>query len=310
MSESGAPSRWAVELHGPGRVGRALLERLAEHGIGNAGVWGPEGLRVPAASSSPRIFVDATPPRYEGEEADAWLGRLERVLERGTPVVTCNKAPLTIGWTRLLAAARRGGSTISCSAAVGGGTPILLALSRLQRSQGLTRVDASLNGTLGYVCDRVAEGVTIEHAVANAVRTGLSEPDPALDLDGTDSYAKGVILHNLLFPGERPLDLDGSRPRLRLEERRIREVATEGRPARAITSVTPRRVEVALGAFPAGAGWALGPAPVAVRAKLRDGSEAALVGPGAGPELTAGALLGDILELGDPVERAAGGIRP
>ncbi len=310
MSSPVGGGAWSVEVHGDGRVGRALLARLPAHGIGIAGVWGRDGLRIPGNGSGRTVFVDATTPRYEGEEAEAWLRRLASVLESGTPVVTCNKAPLALGWSRLLSAAERGGTTLSCSATVGGGTPILLALRRLERSLGIVRVEAALNGTLGYVCDRVVAGTTLADAVAEATRAGLCEPDPRLDLDGTDIVAKALILHNLLFPSASPLRLEAGRPRLDLREEAIRGIAARGGPVRAVATVAPGQVGLAVSAFPEAAASPGVAAPTAVRATLREGGAAALVGPGAGASVTAGALLGDLLDLTGPVGGVAGGILP
>ncbi len=310
MSRRSGFGPWAVELHGPGRVGRALLDRLPDHGIRISGVWGREGLRTPASRSERTVFVDATPPQYQGPGSEAWLARLSEVLQGGTPVVTCNKAPLALGWTRLLGAARNGGTTLSCSATVGGGTPILLTLRRLERSLGILRVEAALNGTLGYVCDRVVAGWPLADAVAEAARAGLCEPDPSLDLDGTDSYAKAIILHNQLFPDAAPLRLHDDRPRLELREETIRRLGARGGPVRAVATITPGTVELALTPFPEAVSPPGVAAPAAVRATLRSGATAAVTGPGAGPEVTAGALLGDLLDVTGPAGGRTGGIVP
>lgn len=302
--------RWVVELNGFGQVGRALVPLLRRPGIGLGSVRDSSGLRAHHTGPGRRVFVDATSPRYEGPAAEAWVRRLEEVLREGTPVVTCNKAPLALGWRRLAAAAREGGTTLSCSGTVGGGTPILLLLERLHRSQGVERVEAALNATLGYVCDRVVEGVSIAAALAEARRFGIAEPDPSLDLDGTDSLAKAVIVHNLLFAERRPFVLDPARPRLRLREDRILEVARSGELPRAVCTVTPRGIRLALAGFPQGTPSTPGAPPTTVRATLRDGSETVLSGPGAGPRATAGALLGDLLALAGSPRESAQGVLP
>lgn len=50
-----------------------------------------------------------------------------------------------------------------------------------------------------------------------------------LDLDGTDSYAKAVIIHNLLFSSNHAILLGRERPRLSLDEGRIRQLARLGK---------------------------------------------------------------------------------
>ncbi len=310
MSRPPPPSALSVELYGFGRVGRALLPLLGRHGIEVAEVRDSSGVRRTGAGSGRRVFVDATSPQYHGAPAHEWVRRLETVLGQGTPVVTCNKAPLALEWARLSAAARRGRTTLSCSATVGGGTPILHSLQRLHLARGIVRIDATLTATLGVVCDRVTNGFSIEAAVSEAQRSGIAEPDPTLDLDGTDSYAKSVIVHNLLFTDHRPLVLRSDRRRLRLEEREIRDLARDRATPRVISCVTATGVDVRLAPFGPFAGAPTEPALASVRATVQDGSETVISGPGAGPEATAGAMLADLLHLTEPYGPPAGGICP
>jgi len=290
----------AVDVYGYGQVARALLPLLPRNGIRIASVRDSRRIRIShRAGNARRVFVDATSPRYFGEAAQAWVRWLEATLAGGTPVVTCNKPPLAIAWGRLARAAARGRTSLSCSATVGGGTPVLLVLRRLHASHGIARVEAALNATTNYVLDRVAKGASVAQAVRGTQRAGWAEPDPTLDLDGTDAYAKAVIIHNLLFADRRPLALDDSRPRQRIDARRVRRLARTGASPRALATIVPGRISFrivggrAADRLPGGIGLA------AVRAVLRDGSEAFLTGPGAGPRATAGGLLGDLLALDD-----------
>lgn len=311
MRRSSPPGALAVELYGYGRVARALVAHLPKDGIQLATVRDRSGVRLRGPAEGGRtVVVDATSPRYEGEGAEAWVRRLEETLASGTPVVTCNKAPLAIAWSRLARAARSGRTTISCAGTVGGGTPVLLFLRRLHQCHGVERIEAALNATLGYVCSQVAAGVSLPTAIRRAQLAGWAEPDPALDLDGTDAYSKGVIIHNLLFSAERPLMLEDGRPRLRLEEGRIRRLARSEETSQVLSTVTPGHVELAV----VGVG-AEDLAPdasglVKVRALLADGSEASISGPGAGAQVTAGALLGDLRALADGGEGRPWGVVP
>lgn len=303
------PRRLAVDVYGYGQVARALLPMLKRAEIGIATVRDRTRIRIShPARGGRRVFVDATSPRYDGEPARAWVRRLEAALSGGTPVVTCNKAPLAIAWKRLVVAARAGRTSLSCSATVGGGTPVLLFLHRLHRSHGVVRVEAPLNATTNFVLDRVANGASLPDAVRAAHRAGWAESDPTLDLDGTDAQAKAVIIHNLLFPEKRPLALLPSRPRLRLKEEEIRHLATSSGAPRLIATIVPSRVRLKLLAGSAAKAIPGGLGVAGARAVLRDGSEATITGPGAGPQVTAGALVGDLLALRDSFDEV--GIRP
>lgn len=288
----------AVDLYGYGRVARALLPRLHHAGIRVATIHDRSGLRRSrAANGHRRVVVDATSPEYDDKGAEPWLERLEELLSGGTPVVTCNKAPLAIGWGCLLKAAKKGGTTVSCTATVGAGTPILPNLRWLQQAHGVASVEGSLNGTLEFVFDQIRRGSTLAEAVRGAQRVGLAEPDPALDLDGTDAYAKAVIIHNVLFPDRPSLTLGKERPRLRLRETRLRLLAKSGRAPRALAVVDPGKVRLAIRAPRAGGRYPAEAGQVFVRAFLRDGSTTFLAGRGGGPAYTAGGLIGDLLAL-------------
>ena len=303
-----ADSRWDVELYGAGRVGSALAGLLPRDGLRIGSIRDRSGVRYEADGDRGRtVVVDATAPRYDADGASAWAARLESCLVAGIPVVTCNKAPLATAWVRIAGAARRGGTTVACTATVGGGTPVLPILSRLHRSIGIRHVEGELNATLGYVCDRVARGERLREAIRAAQAAGWAEPDPSLDLDGTDLLAKAVIVHNVLFRDQDALRLDlGNRP-LTLTEQELRSLGRPGRPARVVARVEPGRATVSVEPPARGnTSGEAGSAVAAVRAVLADGSEVALRGPGAGAQVTAAALLGDLRSLVDAGRPSSG----
>jgi homoserine dehydrogenase len=290
----------AADIYGCGQVARALLQRLDRAAIHVASLHDSKGVRQ--ANPVPdlrRVIVDATSPKYSGVQAREWVAVLERHLEKGTPVVTCNKAPLATHGARLQEAAQRGKSAIWASACVGGGTPLLLTLGRLQASHGIASLEASLSGTLAYVLSRIAGGSSLDDAVAAAQRAGYAEPNPQIDLDGTDAYAKAVILHNRLWPQTPNLTVQGRRGELRLDEDRVRAWACAGLVPQVVARVRPGEISLDLEGRSAKEALPSEPAFAAVRARLSDGAIVEVAGPGAGPGLTAGALLSDLLDLRD-----------
>ena len=309
MTLRGIGGGWAADVHGNGRVGKALCRLLPRAGVKIASLHDRSGVRYQKdCRGRTRVFVDVTSPVYEGSAAEEWVRFLEGRLLTGTPVVTCNKAPLATAWSRLERAAREGHTSVSCNGTVGGGTPVLPFLLRLHQTQGLQRVEGTLNATLGFVCARVSAGDSVESAVRMAQRSGWAEPDPSLDLDGTDARAKAIIIHNLLFRAQPPIALNRSRPRLRLDPGELRRAARAGRSSNVVARVEPGKVALAVRSFETPETVAGNPAVASVRAILRDGSEAVLRGPGAGARAAAGALLGDILALSELRELSAPGV--
>ena len=285
-------ARARVALHGVGTVGGRFAALAAAAGVRleRHRSTGP----IDAVAARADVLVDCTPPAYEGPRAQAWVARLAEALRGGTHVVTCNKAPLAIAGRELADAARDGGARIADSATVGGGTPVLATLRRVHAVHGVARVEASLSGTLAYVVSRVAAGAGLEAAVREAQAVGLAEPDPRLDLDGTDTAAKAVVLHNALYgePAGRLRLADVHEP-LELREADIRSWTGGGVAPAVLAHVAPGHVSLRLGP-------ALGPvspSAIRVRAVHRDGGSTELAGPGAGAGATAAALLADLRDL-------------
>lgn len=297
----GAFEAGTIELHGHGLVGRAFASRAAAEGLPARAIHSRSG-RIAGPPGPCAILVDATGPAYAGPAAEAWVAFLEGRLRAGTSVVTCNKAPLALAWDRLAKAAELGGSTIACSATVGGGTPVLAWARRLRRSHGFAALEASLSGTLSFVLARVAAGTDLDAAVADAQRLGYAEPDPGLDLDGTDARAKAVLLHNAAFGGA--LRLRDAGPRLQLDARAIRAAAGAGLRPTVVARIQPGSVSLRLVGRP----WQHPPGTIAVHGALADGSHTELAGPGAGAAATAGALVADLREV--LAGRAAPGVWP
>lgn len=291
-----------IELHGNGQVGRAFARRCTTAGIALQSIRDSQGI-VHGTPQEGAILVDATPSRYGGEEAARRVAFFEERLERGIHVVTANKAPLALAWDRLERAARRGQATLACSATVGGGTPVLAWVRRVRQAHGITELQATLSGTLSFVLAAVAAGVSLPQAVRDAQARGFAEPDPRLDLDGTDARAKAVLLHNIAFDDH--LRLDDAGPALDLDEASIRALSAANRPAAAVAHLRGGQIRLAL------AKTSEAPVPpghVEVRARTSHGTWLAITGPGAGPEATAGALWADLNDI--QTGRATRGIWP
>jgi homoserine dehydrogenase len=263
-----------------------LLRLLREQGIPVAAVHRRSAVRVEPSGAERKVLVDATPPAYEGPEAAAWVRRLETALLAGTPVVTCNKAPLALDWARLRDAARSGNVPLACTGTVGGGTPILPALRGLDALRPVQQVEATLSGTLAAVLPQVKAGQSLAAAVSQAQRVGICEPDPRVDLEGLDAWAKACILHNALWPTEPPVGFADLREPLRLDDDSIRSHA---HPA-VVATLRPGRVALALRDWPVH-----GPG-IHVRATVAGGS-IALSGRGAGPLETAQVLASDVADV-------------
>src|SRR5690606_13879931 len=62
----------------------------------------------------------------------------------------------------------------------------------------VTTLEGSLSGTLAFVLSALESGAAFSEAVHEAIRLGMTEPDPRDDLSGIDVARKALILARLL----------------------------------------------------------------------------------------------------------------
>ena len=78
---------------------------------------------------------------------------------------------------------------------VGAGLPIIGTINDLRNSgDRILRIEAVLSGTLNFIFNEIAADVPFSKTVRRAKEQGYSEPDPRIDLSGTDVIRKLVIL--------------------------------------------------------------------------------------------------------------------
>ncbi len=198
-----APRPLRVALLGVGVVGGGVLELLAqmparfevvaasvrdigkhERLLRRLGVATISTDPVEVARLGADIVVEAIGGVEPAREA------ITAALESGAHVVTANKAVLAEHGEELFALAEAADRRLLASASVGGGAPVLEAATKLHA----TRIRGVLNGTANFVLSRLAEGASLDAAIAEAQRLGLAEADPSRDLDGRDSLDKLRVL--------------------------------------------------------------------------------------------------------------------
>ena len=137
------------------------------------------------------VFVDVTASH---EVAAVY----EEVLCKSISVVACNKiaASSTYGhYQRLKALAREYNAAFLFETNVGAGLPVIGTLNDLVKSgDQVHRMEAVLSGTLNFVFNNYDGTVPFWQVVKQAQDEGYTEPDPRLDLGGTDVMRKIMIL--------------------------------------------------------------------------------------------------------------------
>ena len=120
-------------------------------------------------------------------------------MEKGKHVVTANKALLAEYGKEIYEAAKKYGVGIGFEAAVAGGIPIIGALKEGLSANRIHTVFGILNGTSNYILTKMKEkGLPYKDVVDEAVRLGIAEDPPTLDVDGTDAAHKLAIIVSLI----------------------------------------------------------------------------------------------------------------
>jgi len=130
-------------------------------------------------------------------------------FRNGKQVVTANKALLAQNGTEIFRAAREAGVHIAFEAAVAGGIPILKSLREGLVANRFEKVLAILNGTCNFILTEMHEnpGASLDRVLRQAQELRYAEADPTLDIEGTDSVHKLVLVlrltHGLRVPLEK-----------------------------------------------------------------------------------------------------------
>ncbi|MCO6496154.1 MAG: bifunctional aspartate kinase/homoserine dehydrogenase I [Chitinophagaceae bacterium] len=137
------------------------------------------------------IFVDIT--------ANADVARqYPPLLQKSISVVACNKIACSSEFSyyqQLKSLARRHNVEFLFETNVGAGLPIINTLNDLLKSgDEIIRIEAVLSGTLNFVFNEYDGTTSFADVVRKAAAEGYTEPDPRLDLSGTDVMRKILIL--------------------------------------------------------------------------------------------------------------------
>lgn len=121
-------------------------------------------------------------------------------LSRGVHVVTANKALLAKHGVALAKMAEEKGLLINYEAAVAGGIPVIKTLRESLTGNQFSRIYGIMNGTCNYILTRMEkEGLSFADCLKEAQRLGYAEADPSFDIEGNDTGHKLAILTTLAF---------------------------------------------------------------------------------------------------------------
>jgi homoserine dehydrogenase len=316
----GAPVR--IGLLGCGTVGQAVVRSLSqgadtiERASGHRLVVGPVLVRDPARERGgidPSLLTDE-PARVLDDPSVAivvevmggvepTLGYLRRALARGASVVTANKQLLSRHGPELLSAAEEAGAELRFEASACAAIPVIKVLRESLLAAEIEGLTGIVNGTTNYILTEMTRGGTsYADALARAQELGYAEADPTEDVGGEDSAAKMAIMASIAFHSRVLIDdvpfegIDGLQAEDLAHADALGFVVKLVGVARLLNGSVSVRVYPAL--VPRGHRLAaIGGPDNAVLLDSRATRQIMLVGPGAGGEETASAVLADILSV-------------
>jgi homoserine dehydrogenase len=299
-------------------ISRMVAAKMSGQAIGETRPSDPEILaQVEGAGLGRALVVDVT-------AAGGMEPVIDLALAAGHGVVLANKKPLAGPWSQ----AQRyfNNPQLRHESTVGGGQPIIATLRYLlDTNDPVRRIQGQMSGTLGFICGLLDEGVPFSQALAEAKTRGYTEPDPREDLGGQDNMRKIMILGRLNGWPLEPADIDveslypPSLAALPVDEfmaaavaldvpmrDRVNQAAEEGNVLRYVAEVTGG---IDAGGINAGGSGAVRlkalpkAAPLAnlkyisFQTAIYDNPPLMVGGKGAGAEMTAAGVLGDMVGL-------------
>src|SRR5438270_339616 len=187
-------------LEHPERLAARAGRRLALKRIVVKDLSKPRPAFVPASllTTDPRKVLD-DPSIHVAVEVVGGVDWARRtvldLLAAGKDVVTANKALLAMHGAEIFDAGRRYKKAVAFEASVGGGIPIIGALSHGLAANQIVSLQGILNGTCNFILTAMTEhGASYDVTLAEAQRLGYAEADPTLDVDGTDAAHKRASL--------------------------------------------------------------------------------------------------------------------
>ena len=264
-----------------------------------------------------RVIIDCTASSEVAKHYAAWLAAGIHVV---TPNKKANSADLP-SYRALHEARRAGGSHYLYEATVGAGLPIIQTVRDLRETgDDVTSIEGIFSGTLAYLFNVYDGSREFSDIVREAKQRGYTEPDPRDDLSGPDVARTLIILgreigmdleladvrvESLVPAGLEKCSIDEFMSRLPDHDaamrRRFEAAKAHGKVLRYVGRLgadgTATVGVVELDSKHAFANIALTDNVVRFATARYCNNPLIVQGPGAGPEVTAGGIFGDLLRL-------------
>lgn len=248
------------------------------------------------AAGDADVLVEMSPTDLD--TAQPALDFCRRALDAGLHLVLANKGPVALDYANLAAKAAANGLQIRCEATVMAGTPIMSLAQDSLAGCAIRSARGILNGTTNYILTQMEGGMSYSEALAQAQALGYAETDPAGDVEGWDAAGKVLILGNALFGSRLQLqDLNVSGI-TGISAADVEAAGAAGERYKLIAQATPAAGQVKAQRLPLSDPLAsVGGSTNAITLETDLLGAVTLIGAGAGPRETGGAVLSDLLAI-------------
>ena len=148
--------------------------------------------------SGAQLMLEATPTSLK--DGEPGLSHIRAALAQGMSVVTSNKGPLLFGLNELRRLAEDNHAGFRYSASVAGALPIIPTEYYALAGCQVNSIQGILNGTSNYILTEMTNsGVTMQQALAKAQQMGIAETDSQLDIEGYDTAFKLLLSANSIM---------------------------------------------------------------------------------------------------------------
>lgn len=261
---------------------------------------------------SPLIVLDTT-------ASDTTTALLRQALQQKATVILSNKKPLTQSQNTFDQLHALGQNRLFYETTVGAGLPLISTIKTLiATGDKILEIKGCFSGTLGFLCSSLEQNISFSKAVQEAKEKGFTEPDPRDDLSGIDVGRKALILARLIGLKKElsdihinplyPSDFNGLTTEMFLQKTSrlnmqysnlFKKAEKQNNTMRYIAIIDNQKISIGLQKVPKRSpfGYLQGPENIiCIKTKRYNTHPLVISGPGAGLEVTAAGVFGDILQ--------------
>jgi len=148
-------------------------------------------------SSSAEAMLETSPVNHHtGQPA---IDHIKAALNKGMHAITANKGPVVHAFDELNKMAAARGKRFMYESTVMDGAPIFSLFRGPLPAVDLQEFSGILNSCTNFILGLMEKGLTLDEAIIEGQKIGITETDPSADIDGWDAAIKVAALSTVLM---------------------------------------------------------------------------------------------------------------